>query len=49
LSLVRHRGEIAFDAGRGKPMQEWVALTTEGTPWVEFAKEAYRSVDGGQV
>ena len=37
------RGE-PFDAGKGRPMKEWVALPEPGNDWLEVAREARRFV-----
>jgi hypothetical protein len=37
-----------FDAGRGRPMKEWVALKGGQPRWVELAREAHRFVGGGK-
>jgi hypothetical protein len=36
-----------FDAGRGRPMKEWVSLGGSGRRWVELATEAHRFVKTG--
>jgi hypothetical protein len=36
-----------FDAGKGRPMREWLALSpTSRTPWVALAREAMGFVGG---
>ncbi len=45
--LVRDGKGEHFDAGRGRPMKEWVAVRGAGARWVELAKEAQRFVKGG--
>jgi TfoX/Sxy family transcriptional regulator of competence genes len=37
------RGE-PFDAGRGRPMKEWITLRAPEGAWVELAREARRFV-----
>ncbi len=33
-----------FDAGKGKPMKEWLVVTSEQVSWLDLAKEARRFV-----
>jgi len=42
--LVRSGAAEYFDAGRGRPMKEWVSLGAARQRWVELAKEAHRFV-----
>lgn len=45
--LVRQGTGQYFDAGRGKPMKEWLALDGAYSLWVRLAKEARGFVGGG--
>jgi hypothetical protein len=46
--LIRSRAGAPFDAGKGKPMKEWVAVPeNSATDWVEVASEAMRFVRNG--
>ncbi len=42
--LVKNGTGEHFDAGRGRPMKEWVALKGGQPGWVELAMEAHRFV-----
>jgi uncharacterized protein YcnI len=42
--FVRNGIGKRFDAGRGKPMKEWVTLDDAADRWIEIAKEARRFV-----
>jgi len=35
-----------FDAGKGKPMKEWLAISGREDVWMRLAKEAYEFVSG---
>jgi len=35
-----------FDAGKGKPMKEWLAISGREDVWMMLAKEAYEFVSG---
>ena len=35
-----------FDAGKGKPMKEWLAMSGREDVWMMLAKEAYEFVSG---
>ena len=37
------RGE-PFDAGKGRPMKEWVAVRSAPSTWIDLAREARRFV-----
>jgi hypothetical protein len=38
---------IAFDAGKGRPMKEWIALNDDADgPWTDLAREALAFVAG---
>jgi len=41
--LESDRGD-PFDAGKGRPMKEWVTLRTPESEWIELAREARRFV-----
>ena len=36
-----------FDAGKGRPMKEWVTLRAPASTWIELAREARRFVGDG--
>jgi len=38
--LISAGDGVPFDAGKGKPMKEWVALLPESTQWLDLAREA---------
>lgn len=42
--FVRNGIGQRFDAGRGKPLKEWLALDDATGQWIEIAKEARRFV-----
>ncbi|MEV7039307.1 hypothetical protein [Amycolatopsis sp. NPDC051061] len=43
--LVEERHGVRFDANKGTPMKEWLALDTGSTrPWAELAEEALEFV-----
>ena len=44
--LVRAGTGERFDAGRGRPMKEWIAIGAGRADWIALAKEAYRFVRG---
>jgi hypothetical protein len=35
-----------FDAGKGKPMKEWLEVSAPPKSWIALAKEAHRFVSG---
>jgi hypothetical protein len=41
--IAAGRGE-PFDAGKGRPMKEWVTVRAAGPAWIELAREARRFV-----
>jgi len=41
--LGSDRGD-PFDAGKGRPMKEWVTLRTPESEWIELTREARRFV-----
>jgi hypothetical protein len=41
-ALVRSGAGERFDAGRGRPMKEWIAVGAGRADWIALAKEAYR-------
>jgi hypothetical protein len=41
-ALVADGGGTRFDAGRGRPMKEWLVVTAGHQSWVPFAREARR-------
>lgn len=46
-ALVTSDKGQAFDAGKGKPMREWVTIpVSESVSWIDLAKEALRFVEG---
>ena len=45
--LVRVGTGARFEAGRGRPMKEWVAVGAGRADWIALAKEAYRFVRHG--
>jgi hypothetical protein len=47
--LVAKGSGERFDAGKGRPMKEWIALEAERRRWVSLAKEAYRFVAGASL
>lgn len=45
--LIDRGAGSPFDAGKGRPMREWVALRPEfGANWLDLAREAMRFVAG---
>ena len=48
VSALIERGDgLPFDAGKGRPMKEWVILTPQsGVDWLSLAREAYSFVSG---
>lgn len=44
--LVESGQGVHFDAGKGKPMKEWLVVTGEPVSWLDLAKEARRFVGG---
>jgi hypothetical protein len=45
--LVASGAGTRFDANRGRPMKEWVCLTSETwCDWLRYAEEAFRFVGG---
>jgi hypothetical protein len=46
--LIREGTGVRFDAGRGKPMKEWVVVGTGRASWVDLAREAHRFVKQAQ-
>lgn len=48
VSLLIERGDgLPFDAGKGRPMKEWVALTSQSSRrWMALAGEACSFVGG---
>jgi hypothetical protein len=43
--IAAERGE-PFDAGKGRPMKEWVRIRAHERAWLGFAREARRFVGG---
>jgi hypothetical protein len=46
-ALVDGGTATRFDAGRGRPMKEWVSMAGSKGTWVELAGEAYEFVKKG--
>ena len=42
--LIRSRQGAPFDAGRGRPMKEWVTIRGSTSSWLDLAREARRFV-----
>jgi hypothetical protein len=48
-ALIRSGEGVAFDAGKGRPMREWVAIDERhGDQWLPLAEEARAFVAGRQ-
>jgi len=45
-ALVSSGSGQHFDAGKGKPMKEWLAMSGREDVWMMLAKEAYEFVSG---
>ncbi len=45
-ALVSSGSGEHFDAGKGKPMKEWLAISGREDVWMKLAKEAYQFVGG---
>ncbi len=45
-TLVSSGSGDHFDAGKGKPMKEWLAISGREDVWMRLAKEAYQFVGG---
>jgi hypothetical protein len=46
-TLIESGAGAPFDAGKGKPMKEWVTLEGDERKWTKLAREAYAFVRGG--
>src|SRR5438445_8791861 len=45
--LVATKKGTHFDAGKGRPMKEWIVIPSGKADWIALAKEAHRFVKSG--
>jgi hypothetical protein len=46
--LVADRTGTPFDAGKGRPMKEWIVVRPGRASWIELSREAHRFVRAGR-